>query len=192
MDRLDWDAELRASGVPAPTPDRRAAARRAALREYSRSPRGRRSAVLLPVAAAFLLGLLCGVVLLSTRPASAPELDWERTLARQSAMFRELESMFGSSLHAVVRDADGDEIHTSNDPTFDGPVVFVRLRRANDHVDVIARSGSTIEVSLGGERLRFEVLVTGNDDVLLAGDDFVLVGSHPSDDVDFECRVGVL
>jgi len=111
-----------------------------------------------------------------TRPGfSTAEVDDSRYI------LREVRLLFPDRLRAVVVDADGMNIELHDEPTTisDQPILVELSVPEAEPVRLISYSGQTVNATIAGRRMRLDLLLTGGDDVLVLGNDFIWT-SHES------------
>lgn len=106
------------------------------------------------------------------RTASAP---WVLDLGGSRRLLQEMRELFPTHLQAVVVDRDGLHVmlHTEPVPASDQAILFEVAAPGSSPVQVISFSGQSIRARLAGKPVDFELLLTGDDGVLVTGDAFV-------------------
>jgi hypothetical protein len=174
MNDESLNEKLRSLELPAPDPAAREKALHRALiafenREASAppTPRTYRAGWLVVGAAAALvcaLGILLPHVL-TERPAD---------LASQRALLKQMEALFPGQLRAIVEHGDDVDVLTEDErgSASDQPLV-VTFRSAAKTIRVVSYSGRDVCLTIAGENVCFEMLLTDDGDVILSGKDFL-------------------
>jgi len=118
---------------------------------------------------------LCGVMLIAGLVMVGPlRLTQHVEVTEDLRTLAQVEGLFPGQLNAVIEgngevrlDLAGQAAESSTDQ----PVV-VELERGGNRLRVLSYSGRRITLNLKGRRLTFDVLVTSDGRVVLAGDDF--------------------
>ncbi len=86
-----------------------------------------------------------------------------------------MRALFPSRLRAVVVQEGGlaVRLHDEPNPTSDQAILLELRAPGRKPVQVISFSGQVVETSVADESIRLELFCTGDDEVLVTGDDFV-------------------
>lgn len=132
------------------------------------------------IAAALLLAPLALIRPDSPTGSPSPAVA---TTASAAALLAELETLFPGQLDAVI-DQDGTlQLDLADQASATSPAdqaLLVELVRADGHrLRVLSYSGRSVDIELDGLAHRFEALLGGTGDIILAGPDFVWTASAP-------------
>lgn len=101
------------------------------------------------------------------------------SLATLAKTLHEFEALFPRQLNAIVEKQGEVELDLAPAPDASAAQpVYVKLKKGFDSVQILSYSGRSITVMLGEKRLTFELLITGNGEVILLGDDFIWPGAE--------------
>jgi len=90
----------------------------------------------------------------------------------EQILLSEFAQLFPGQLRAVVaRDGNIRPVLSTSPSTWQQQPLVIRLQRGQDVIRVISFSGQRVELTLDGETLAIEALVTASDQVLLIVDD---------------------
>lgn len=99
------------------------------------------------------------------------------SLAEAKQMLEQMNALFPGRINAVIardKQVDLDLVAGSSEPS-DQPVI-IKFTRDGNVIRVLSYSGREFCVDLNGERKCFEVLVGGDNRVIITGDDFLWEG----------------
>lgn len=125
------------------------------------------------LAAAIVLAVILQMNRIST--PSDSDRRWQEIVAQEQRFFNEVRDMFPRNLLAVITRQGDTEIRLSPEPltVSDQPILVQVCMKGLECVRVLSFSGQTVEMVIDHQNLKFELLVTGSDDVLINGPDFV-------------------
>ncbi len=186
MNPDNLEKRLRELDVPEPDPARMREARRASLAAFSehhslgnRTPEsGERGRVFrfgkwaAGIAAGF--ALVAGLsVFLANRPAEISGDVADLSLDAQLQVLAEVERLFPGQLAGILIDGEDLEVLVSPQTVERDRPVVVEFRRGGRTARVLTFNGRRIIAEVDGTTLALDVLLTGEDQVILAGPDFV-------------------
>lgn len=105
----------------------------------------------------------------------------QESFAMWESALHQMEVLFPGQLNAVI-EQDGQieiDLTAKPEPASEQPVM-VEFSRGARVLRVLSYSGRHVCVNLGGTRTCFEVLVTGDGNVILTGDDFLWDSQNPT------------
>ncbi len=104
-----------------------------------------------------------------------PETDASQN---ERILLSEFTQLFPDQLQAVIaRDGDIQPVLSTSSTTWQQQPLVIRLQRGQEIIRVISFSGQRVELTLDGETLAIEALVTARDQVLLIVDDSATLDS---------------
>jgi hypothetical protein len=128
--------------------------------------RFQRTATWLALAAgSFVFILLATVALIPSKRPALQEIE----------LLGQTRKLFGPALTALIEKDSRIEVITDETPAIsaDQPVL-IEIEQGGERMRVLGFSGRSLEVRIRGKGIRLDPLVTGNGDVILVGDDFVI------------------
>lgn len=170
MKRNDLDL-LRDLPVPPPAEDARERALHRAVLAFHSRPREvsdqASPAVMILQAAGFSLAVF--LVMLWLLPS-----DRSGDLAVQRRVLQEMGRVFPESLNAVIESPGGTEVDlaSAGNENRDQPLL-IEFSKQGRTVRVLSYSGRDVTLSIDGERISVEGLLTADGRVIVAGSDFV-------------------
>ncbi len=131
--------------------------------------------------AAFALAVFCALFFLP-QPVLTPN-------ARETQLLAQMHDLFGSSLSALLESRGRVEIQSSSDhgQPADQPLL-IEMVQGRRKTRVLAFSGRDIELPIGDRTVQVDPLVTGEGDVLLVGEDFIIRNQGAEEGVRFRTR----
>lgn len=182
MDDKELRDQLRKLSIPEPSDTARERARHRALLAFqhggvedkaSHRPWMRTMAWCSGMAAVLAL-----VAILFLRSTSKAEMD---SLAKDRETLKQTEVLFPGQLNALIERDGKIRIELADRPSSpnDQPVL-IQFKQNGRSFRVLSYSGRRVCVEVNGKSVCFEALVTGNDTVILSGDNFVWSSQNPT------------
>lgn len=119
--------------------------------------------------------------------------DRQGELAVQKRLLQEMSAIFPESLNAVIESRGGTQLDLTagGSETRDQPLLIEFLKR--DHrVRVLSYSGRDVTLTIDGERVKVEGLLTADGHVIVAGPDFVWAPDKHAEWEGYEIRARAL
>jgi len=92
-----------------------------------------------------------------------------------AAVFSEYQLLFQHELRAVVvRNGDVDVVLGGQASQQINPLVVIRVEADGQPIYITAYSGQTIEADIGGKSVTLDILMTADQEIVLASDEFML------------------
>ncbi len=139
--------------------------------------------------AAGCAALLAGFLLLIPKPGAPPgdradpPPEQADPYASERRVFGELDELFAGALAAIVLENGESRIMINDDPsqykTGRGEPVVMRFSSGEKAIRYIGFSGQEVDVELDGRRYIFELLLSGQDEIILVAEDFIWTPSQP-------------
>jgi len=132
-------------------------------------------------------------MLLFSQPQPNQNDLWEKTLARSEHILREHLAVFPNELQAVITNGgDPRVVLIENHTRISTQPIVIEFRRRGHATRVLTFSGEVISVPLGEDNVKIEVLITGDNQVIVTGDDFLWMGENKSRTFDYQIKAKAL
>lgn len=138
-------------------------------------------------AAAALAAILTISVLMNIDPVESPTVAESGTPEvpakpgpEELRLFREIERLFPGRLAGIVMENGTNQLQLEDlERPGRGEPVMVHLASTQKELRWISFSGQTLEIEISDRRLTFEVLLNGQDEVILVSDEFIWTPDKP-------------
>ncbi len=120
-------------------------------------------------------------------------LDRQGELAVQKRLLQEMSAIFPESLNAVIESRGGTQLDltAAGSETRDQPLL-IEFRKRDHSVRVLSYSGRDVTLTIDGERVNVEGLLTADGRVIVAGSDFVCAPGKQAEWEGYEIRARAL
>ena len=118
-----------------------------------------------------------------TVPSSGGGLQYasNREMVDNLEVLRQYRESFPKQLRAVItQNSEADIVLSASGDTPDTQPVAIQIKRGGDEVKVLTFSGQNIVLTLNGKKFSFEVLLDGDGNILLIGEEFIWNSNKPS------------